>query len=331
MSDKISQPQSPHRRTRKVILLDIFNTLLRPTTPPAHQYAAVARSYDLPVTDDTASQTFKAAFKKMNTLHPNYGSRTGLEGGAQTWWEQIIKATLVEGLQVDKHCDTPEQALALYTERGIDKGLVQEILERFEGAQGYELFPDVIPFFDRLLSWQERSAEDLSVALASNSDERILLACKALGLDEHVNCTAALFRDTGPSIHTGPTVTSTADPSNSPASPQKANRRAEISYRAGYERPPAALSYSVGHAKPSASFFRSVLDLHGVSDDEQDTRVYYVGDDLEEDGLGAAQAGLGIRSIWLDRGGQGLVSQSANVTQVHSLLDVIGQLSPQIL
>lgn len=327
-----SQPGSSAAKRQpqqRLLLLDIFGTLLQPRMPPAHQYAAVSRFFGLPITDASAQKAFKVALKHMNALHPNYGRDSGLAGGAETWWTQIVQATITQGIVNDELVGSICEAEQLYHKFNHNGSLVKAIFRRFESADAYMLFPDVEPFLKQLQEiTQTRCGGQLTVALASNSDGRILQACKTLGLDQFVDCSAAVFAseatknsNTEPAIGTADDATNTGKSFLYQAKPSPVN---------GFSRGAAALSYDVGHAKPASEFFHSVLRLHRASHQgEASAKVYYVGDDFEEDAVGAARAQADITGIWLDRSNSEKTSERLHpeghfqVIRVSSLMDVL--------
>ncbi|CAO1623538.1 unnamed protein product [Parajaminaea phylloscopi] len=313
------QTTSRHREGHCcLIALDIFNTLLRPRIPPAHQYAAVARKYDLPITDETASQTFKAAYKHWNATYPNYGHGSSLTGGAITWWTQVIHQTITRALVIDGVASDDGEAEQLLLAQGHQRGLTQEIFRRFASADAYMLFPDVLPFFERLDKWAATREGQVTVALASNSDEAILLACESLGLDRFVRCDTSAVAESTDLRHERLDAIPTGH--DTPKALTGTKMLKATRHSAGLIRGPATLSYEVGHAKPSAEFFRAVLRRNsGAGSTDAAAEAFYVGDDLEEDVMSATRSGLQMTGIWLDREGVGSQQRRASCIRIGSL------------
>ncbi|CAO1628468.1 unnamed protein product [Jaminaea pallidilutea] len=281
----------------RLLLLDVFNTLLRPVQHPALQYAQVARSYDLDVSDEAVTVTFKAAFKRLSAEYPNYGRDVGLQGGADEWWARVIKETLVEAMRSSTEQNVSGDAAEQY-ERAVAAGLVTELLRRFAGAHGYELFDDVIPFLQQL----KADCPHIKVVIASNSDARVLSACSSLGLAEWVSCDAAVLDDQGRRV----VESSSTSQSDAPRSHIDGD---------------AILSYTIGSMKPDALFFQRALALHPDAVRGDPLSAMYVGDDINEDARGAQAAGL--RSLWIDRDGKFEPDEHGDVKHVRTLMEVL--------
>lgn len=243
--------------------------------------------------------------KRMLREHPNYGRET-LRSGADEWWKLVIRATVVEGIVASSPGIGRKEAQRLFAQADSGPhGLSKAILHRFSAqGKGYKLFDDVQPFFSALADHNAKrraegeEGEEVRCVLASNSDERILGACEALGLGKlGVSCRPNRG-DGGES-----------------------------------EREGALLSYDLGYSKPSPDFFREALRLAGTGTSKGDStiaplkgeEVLYVGDDLEEDARGARDSGTGITGVWLDREGvgRGKEDEDKGVKRVESLKDVL--------
>ncbi|PWN24735.1 hypothetical protein BDZ90DRAFT_224375 [Jaminaea rosea] len=298
----VSSPQPPIR----LILIDIFNTLLRPNPPPAHQYAKIARHgrFSLPghlLKDEPVSLAFKAAMKKQLALHPNYGRDTlpplpDGEAAADRWWRLVIKETIVDALSVYSEGKCSKKRAKELWAPAERRGICEEILLRFgKGGQAYELLEDVEPFLRGLAerNAKAKGGREVRIVLASNSDERILDACAALGLGEGGQ---------------------------------------DVEDR-GRDRDGALLSYDLGHCKPSASFFSEALRLAGGGEGNEAAikgeEVLYVGDDLHEDAVAARDSGTGITGVWLDREekgrGDGKMEGVKRVVSLSEVLDLVDE------
>lgn len=244
--------------------------------------------------------------KRMLRDHPNYGRDT-LRSGADEWWRLVIRATVVDGIVASSPGISIKEAQRLFARADLGSdGLSKAILHRFSAqGKGYKLFDDVEPFFSSLAernATTTRAGERIRCVLASNSDERILGACEALGLGKlGVSCQA---------------------------------NRGDGKDR---DREGALLSYDLGYSKPSPQFFREALRLAGAPEDGATTprgsaaaaalrgeEVLYVGDDLEGDARGARDSGTGMTGVWLDREGKGRGKEGENgVRRVESLGEVL--------
>ena len=77
------------------------------------------------------------------------------------------------------------------------------------------------------------------------------------------------------------------------------------------------ISSRVGYAKPQPEIFHAALDLHGLKKEE----TLHIGDSLESDVQGAAQAG--VRGVWLARDGETSPGDFPRVRDLKELLPLI--------
>ncbi|PWN52912.1 hypothetical protein IE53DRAFT_384626 [Violaceomyces palustris] len=270
----------------KLILLDVFDTLLRPTKPPWEQYyletleVTKYKSTGRPATSDkeqaeSFKRSFKQAFLQTSKAYPIYGKNLGLSNPDE-WWSNVIDSTLI-GAGYD-----PVQV-----RDEILPELVPRLLSRFSSSRAYQLFDDVLPFLEKVRHYNESVSQSdvgvgegcdsiLKLSIATNSDSRILLALEDLGLPKDL-----ISLDGSISTHEG----------------------------RGLVGP--TLSYEVGFEKPSKEFFLAACrknnlsfpDLSLYSSHPTDgsilKRVLYVGDQLYEDFWGSHDAGLS--PLWLQR------------------------------
>lgn len=245
----------------RLVLLDAFDTLVTPRSAPHLQYAAVAREHELQVSDDDVKTAFKQAFRSTSEQHPNYGLQTSI-ASPDEWWKQVIQRTFAPHLHSQV---TPEQY-----DRCIES-LSSRLVARFGTNEAYHLFPDVVPTLQQLSQFRASNNLPITMALATNSDSRILSVLKSFKLD----CFLQL------DVHataTSPSITATAL----------------------LRRPPPTLSYFEKCAKPDPRFFHAaVRRASSPSAQLEPANVLYVGDQLHEDFWGAADAGL--QAAWLQR------------------------------
>lgn len=164
--------------------------------------------------------------------------------------------------------------------------LVQELLKKYSTSEGYDLFPDVMPFFEMLRSRTSHSAryhqewnwDKTVVGIITNSDARVPGILDSFGLK------------------VGPRRVK-----NSAQRIQNASIKDDISF--------VVLSYDVGHEKPDKRIFDAASEMlketlaEGGKDTEgleiDDFEKLYVGDDRVKDFFGATRAGW--NAVELDR------------------------------
>lgn len=236
----------------RLVLLDAFDTLVTPRGAPHLQYAAAARQYGLKVADEDVKSAFKQAFRSTSVEHPNYGLETNI-ASPDKWWELVIQRTFAPHLHSEI---TAEQY------DGCIQPLSQRLVTRFGTNEAYDLFPDVVSTLERLCQLRPH----VTVALATNSDSRILSVLQSFGLDRFLQL----------DVH----ATSTPLPATSSA--------------------PPTLSYFEKCAKPDPRFFHAAIrQASSRIDALRPANVLYVGDQLYEDFWGATDAGL--QAAWLQR------------------------------
>ena len=177
----------------------------------------------------------------------------------------------------------------------LPPSLVPDLLARFSTSEGYNLYPDVAPFFRSLLE----ATKDVSthkketvVGVLTNSDDRVPQILSSFGLL------------VGPRRYGIP----------SPRSKQNPDIYHDIDF--------VALSYDIGFSKPSPEVFHAakemVQETYG-----QDLDCLHVGDDLEKDYHAAKAAGW--QSILLDREGEHKdpgISCIRELSQLHQYLAI---------
>jgi hypothetical protein len=261
-----------------LLCLDAFGTLFTPCIPIPVAYAHAAASHGINVGDPNnpsdVSSRFKSAFKTASQENPNYGKATGM--GAEKWWGSIIENTFTPFLR-------PNQT--------FPHALTQELLHTYSSSKGYDLYPDVRPFFNMVRFANSRAKQNnvplgiwpwdkTIVGIITNSDDRVpgILSSFDLNISPHrYGTTDKKFVD-------------------------RANEQANDVHF-------TVLSYDVGFEKPDRRIFTAaeeMLDatLHsdGNNSTINDYEKLYVGDDLTKDYFAAQDAGWS--SIHLQRDGK---------------------------
>lgn len=154
----------------------------------------------------------------------------------------------------------------------MPQSLVDELLCRYSTKEGYDLFPDVVPFFEMvkqkpsLTNVKAWPWEKTVIGIITNSDDRVPGILESFGLK------------------VGPRRVGTPDQRAAEAVLED-----DISF--------VVLSYDVGVEKPERAIFDAAVDsfketLSGRDDGLQveDFEKLYVGDSLQHDFLGARRA-----------------------------------------
>ncbi|KAL4881089.1 HAD-like domain-containing protein [Aspergillus karnatakaensis] len=160
-----------------LLTLDAFNTLFHPRQPIPAQYASAALSHNISVSPSALQHGFKASYKALSALHPNYGRDLAIKeeyAGPRQWWGDVIRGSFARAISnsdSDKGADVPD-------------ALIEDLLERFASARGYKLYDDVGPFFQKLREAQSKSKNQrkIVVGVVSNSDDRITSVLESLGV-----------------------------------------------------------------------------------------------------------------------------------------------------
>ncbi|OQD69447.1 hypothetical protein PENPOL_c002G03196 [Penicillium polonicum] len=169
-----------------LLTFDAFGTLFHPRLPVPEQYAATAHQFGLSrttVTPDKLKTAFRDTYRAQMHQYPNYGRSDvlrGQYGGPRQWWEEVIRGSFKRVLSTgneETHPETPKEH--------VPDAMVEALLDRFAGAEGYALYDDVLPFFRRmreLKSAHKWSFDRIIVGVISNSDDRVPAVLKSLGL-----------------------------------------------------------------------------------------------------------------------------------------------------
>lgn len=323
---------TPRRRTL-LLTFDAFDTLFTPRKPVAEQYASVAHEFGLShtaITPESIKNAFKGSFKAQAKRYPNYGRADvlrGLYGGPRQWWADVIHGTLAGALSSRQ---APNNGTDLETASNnqvksleLPSGLVETLVDRFAGAQGYALFDDVEPFFARMRE-VKRAARELSpyerilVGVVSNSDDRVPAVLSALGLrvgelradQDRSSMELPGFEEKGKSeIH------GSVDRGSTPGSTPGIEEQAELDIDM------VITSYEAGEEKPNPLIFDVAKRQAGLllpgKESNENLWCVHVGDDYEKDYVAACDAGW--RGCYLDREG----GSEYPGLKVHSLMDLV--------
>ncbi len=154
----------------------------------------------------------------------------------------------------------------------MPESLTTSLIRRFSTNEGYKLYDDVKPFFERLHNWRRctntASAEKpprVHVGIISNSDDRVstILGSHGIRVNDRRHCSDTLVGSPGL-----------------------------------FDIDSVTLSYDVGFGKPHRMIFDAARNLSPFAT-ESDTLCLHIGDSLSDDYHGAREAGWD--SILLDR------------------------------
>lgn len=278
--------------------------------------------------DAVVKAAFKASFKALAKQHPLYGLHTGL-ATSDEWWTMLIESTMLRS-------GVPASALASQMAT-----LAPSLLRRFASERAYRLADGAEATLRGLRGLADSmhagdTGVPLAMSLATNSDERILEACKALNLGRYL-ALDVVYDEARP-----PTQVEEKEEEEDGGS--AASGRGMRKKRTAVSGP--TLSYDVGFEKPDTRFFHSAVArsfprgaaavssssstaITSLSLEDMCRRTLYVGDTFDEDYVGATRAGL--QAVWLQRtepqrgdddGGGG--GHKENVLAVRDMRDIVG-------
>lgn len=213
--------------------------------------------------------------------------------------------------------------------RGADlpSGLVDTLLDRFAGAEGYALYEDVAPFLARMRELKALSGgpfQRIVVGVISNSDDRVPDVLKALGLR-----VGYLRADQDSSSMALPGFEQRGGVSKSGRVEDNGSASNTCALRIDLDLDMIITSYEAGEEKPSRFIFdvaerQARLLVQGsaggerIHDDEPWTHIH-VGDDYEKDNVAARDAGW---QSYLVRGN----AQGRPAETLSSLIDLFSEL-----
>lgn len=122
----------------RLVLFDAFDTLITPRLPIHVQYAQEATKHGLvSITPENVRKAFKPSFKKITAQYPEWGRPTITPA---EWWMLCIEETM-------RTAGAEEARL-----KEVMPTLGRALLARFESAEGYRVFDDVVPCRESFLS-----------------------------------------------------------------------------------------------------------------------------------------------------------------------------------
>lgn len=309
--------KSTHKRTL-LLTFDAFGTLFHPHPPVPEQYATTAHEYGLPrdtVTPTKIKTAFKDVFRAHLKRYPNYGRADvlrGRYGGPRQWWEEVIRGCFGQVLAAEgKLGPSGQQSSGGEEKYGLPDGMIEALMNRFAGAEGYTLYEDVAPFFARMREIRtapSRSFDRILLGVISNSDDRVPSVLKALGLrvgDMRADQDLSSMELPGFEERGGARNASEAQKPDIAGAGGHSDADLDLiitSYEAGEEKP-NRLIFDVAR-RQAQLLARAGTHTHGSApvgvDDPDEWVCVHVGDDYEKDYLAAMDAGW--RSYLLPRG-----------------------------
>ncbi|KAL5343377.1 hypothetical protein BJX70DRAFT_167365 [Aspergillus crustosus] len=331
-----------------LLTLDAFNTLFHPRTPIPAQYAAAAANHNIHVSSSSLQPAFRSACKSLSASHPNYGRDLALRGehaGPRQWWADVIRVSFSRAL-ADSHSN-PNSSLNRSPDKGagaeIPDALVEDLLERFASARGYNLYEDVGPFFEhiRQARFGEREKRKVVIGVVSNSDDRISSVLESLGVSVHdarAGEEKAETNDILPGFEEEREKEKAQSARSRSRSRSHLNTRDRSSPLHGRDRDQeqkdidfVLTSYQVGAEKPdpliwdvalqTARRLRSETDVGGDADGPEGWERIHVGDDFGKDYCGATDAGW--KAYYLARDAHAAAEVPEGTRTITSLMDIL--------
>ena len=339
-----SSVRSSHHKPRHRTLLltfDAFGTLFHPRQPVPEQYAATAHEFGLSrtaITPQTLKTAFKDVFRRQAKHRPNYGRADvlrGQYGGPRQWWEEVIRGSFAHALSTHDNSGNSRGASHhhITVKEDLPPGMVEALLDRFAGAEGYSLYEDVTPFFARMRELRYSTTAPYSqilLGVISNSDDRVPAVLKSLGLrvgdmradQDRSSMELPGFEERG---RLGRSINVNASNSDYYEKVSQVNTDLDLvitSYEAGEEKP-SRLIFDVARRQARLLAHQNA-HTHGSApagvDELKDWVCVHVGDDYEKDYRGAIDAGW--HSYLLPRG----EVQDHPAPTISSLMDVIHEM-----
>ena len=147
------------------------------------------------------------------------------------------------------------------TSSSLPEGLVTDLWDLFSSKRGYDLYPDVLPFFQYLRKMRiSQQSPTITTGIITNSDDRVPSILSSLGLRVSPNRYGA----------------------SSGGKTQLDIGATDIDF--------VTMSYDTGLSKPSREIYEAAFQLSGLASLE-DSLCVHVGDDVDQDYHGALNAG----------------------------------------
>ncbi|KAL4920993.1 hypothetical protein BDW62DRAFT_175699 [Aspergillus aurantiobrunneus] len=314
-----------------LLTLDAFNTLFHPRHPIPIQYAASASSFNVPISPSALQPAFRASFKAQSASHPNYGRDLALRGeyaGPRQWWEDVIRGSFARALTESSSNPNATERKKGGNGTEVPDVLVQDLLDRFASATGYELYDDVEPFFRALRARQEGSQKrrKVIIGVVSNSDDRISSVLESLGVSVRDARAGEEKTRQGQDLPGFEKERERTAHSKNSSSPLQSLEEKDIdfiltSYQVGAEKPDP-LVWDV--ALRTAQRLDTGVETGGDAGGDGGWERIHVGDDYNKDYRGAVDAGW--KAYHLPRDAE-TTAQAPNGTRtITSLLDLLPEL-----
>lgn len=321
------------QKARRQLLLtfDAFSTLFHPRTPVPEQYCQVAYFYGLSsdvVTPEKIGQAFKQAFKAQSKKFPNYGRSEVLKGrygGPKQWWGDVIQESFAKVMSTSPLNGPRDPAK-------LPDGMVDRLLDVFASQEGYSLYSDVMPLFEKLKEWKNRingthtamgdsehNFTHLVVGVISNSDDRVPAVLKSLGLK-----IGDVRADSDPSRMDLPSFGEGGDKDSRPEHSEFEQCLNDIdmiitSYEAGEEKP-HGLIFDVAKKKAQTILRSRTTSLNIAEfDSSNDWLCLHVGDDYSKDYRGAANAGWNAVLVLREHSSNDDHFKSMDIRSIHAI------------
>lgn len=149
-----------------LVSFDAFGTLYVPKIPVHEQYHEIASKLGFNKLADSIKADFGKLHSQLLEKYPNYGKKSGEIHSCDQWWLELI----VQLFQIDH-----------YSKNETSQELCNQLIHRFKSADGYHLFPDVIPTLSKL------KEKDIKIVISSNSDTRVFDVLSSFGLFKYID------------------------------------------------------------------------------------------------------------------------------------------------
>lgn len=157
----------------KLLSFDITKTLITTSNSIGVEYLKIAKNYGLKVNDDNMEEklnkSFEKNFKIMNQKFPNFGLNANMTSAA--WWSNLIQLMFAEfGFTAD-------------SDRKIIEQISGHLYLQYSRGNCWHLNP----FAQELLSDLRNQKPTITLAIASNFDERLETILRDLGIRHFFN------------------------------------------------------------------------------------------------------------------------------------------------
>lgn len=145
-----------------LISFDAFDTLYTPKESVFQQYHDIAfHDYGINKPVEDVSSSFIKTYRDLKKDYPNYGKGVGMD--YNDWWKELI----VKVFEVEH-----------YSQNHKSNSLCETLLKHFEGPHAYNVCDGVQSTLSILRN------HGIKLVVSSNSDPRVLLILKNLGLQQ---------------------------------------------------------------------------------------------------------------------------------------------------